>query len=139
MWLNIYLLITVALFILYAIIILLYRKWFIKLKPFLIPEFFKPKINFSIIIPARNEEHNIIDCLQSIFAQNYPEQLFEVIVIDDHSTDETANLIKQFQQQHHHLKLICLEDKLEDKKLNSYKKKAIENGINISTCDWIMT
>ncbi|HEX3024281.1 MAG TPA: glycosyltransferase [Chitinophagaceae bacterium] len=139
MWLPIYLLITVALFILYAIPILLYRKWFTQLKPFLIPEFFKPKINFSIIIPARNEEKNIIPCLQSIFSQNYPEHLFEVIVIDDHSTDETANRIKQFQQYHSNLKLICLEDKLNGEKLNSYKKKAIENGIEISTGDWIVT
>ncbi|MDE3143823.1 MAG: glycosyltransferase [Bacteroidota bacterium] len=139
MWLTIYLLITVALFILYAIIILLYRKWFIKLQPFPIPETFEPKINFSIIIPARNEEKNIIPCLQSIFNQNYPEYLFEVIVIDDHSTDETASLIKQFQQQHRNVKLICLEDKLDGEKLNSYKKKAIENGIKSSAGDWIIT
>ncbi len=139
MWLNIYLLITVALFIPYATIILLYRKWFIKLKPFVIPEVFESKIHFSIIIPARNEEKNIIPCLQSIFNQNFSQNLFEVIVIDDHSTDATTNLVKKFQQQYQNIKLICLEDELDGKKLNSYKKKAIEKGIEISKGDWIIT
>ena len=46
-------------------------------------------ISISIIIPARNEENNIGNLLQCIEEQDYPVDLFEVIVIDDHSTDKT--------------------------------------------------
>jgi cellulose synthase/poly-beta-1,6-N-acetylglucosamine synthase-like glycosyltransferase len=118
---------------------LLYRKWFLKLKPFLIHPSFQPQTGFSVIIPARNEENNISACLQSVLRQNYPEHLFEVIVVDDHSTDQTAAIILQLQSQYSNLKLIKLADELEGEILNSYKKKAIEKAIAVSSKDWIIT
>jgi chlorobactene glucosyltransferase len=45
----------------------------------------------SIIVPARNEEQNIENCIKSLLAQNYPH--FEVIAIDDNSTDNTLNIL----------------------------------------------
>ncbi len=49
----------------------------------------------TIIIPTRNEENNIGNCLQSIFAQNYPKKLLQVIVIDNDSTDKTLEIAKK--------------------------------------------
>jgi len=46
----------------------------------------------SILIPARNEEHRLGPCLDSLLAQSYPN--LEWIVIDDHSTDATADLVR---------------------------------------------
>jgi chlorobactene glucosyltransferase len=46
----------------------------------------------SICIPARNEETNIRKCVESALAQDYPE--FEVIVLDDRSTDSTLHRLK---------------------------------------------
>ena len=43
----------------------------------------------SIIIPFRNESHNILQNLESIENLDYPENLFEVIYIDDNSTDNS--------------------------------------------------
>ena len=139
MWLCIYLSLTSALFIPYATIMLLYRKWFLKLKPFLIPASFQPQTSFSVIIPARNEETNIDACLLSVLNQKYPSALFEVIVVDDHSIDQTSAIIKQLQKQFSNLKLIKLADELEGEILNSYKKKAIEKAIQLSSNDWIIT
>lgn len=51
-----------------------------------------PKI--SVIIPARNEERNIGNCLAHILKQNYPN--YEVIVVDDRSTDSTPEILKNF-------------------------------------------
>jgi cellulose synthase/poly-beta-1,6-N-acetylglucosamine synthase-like glycosyltransferase len=48
----------------------------------------------SVIIPARNEAHNIEACINSILNQFYPNELFEIIVIDDHSEDNTAAIVK---------------------------------------------
>ena len=45
----------------------------------------------SIIVPARNEEQNIENCIKSLLTQNYPH--FEVIAIDDNSTDNTLNIL----------------------------------------------
>ncbi len=52
--------------------------------------------SFTVIIAARNEENKIIKCLTSIALQDYPSELFEVIVVNDQSTDNTEQLINQF-------------------------------------------
>ncbi len=45
----------------------------------------------SVCVPARNEERNIRACLESLLAQDYPN--FEVIVVDDRSTDATPGIL----------------------------------------------
>lgn len=52
-------------------------------------------IDFSIIIPAKNEEHNIKNCLGSIFAIDYNPAQYEVIVVDNGSTDQTVAIAKE--------------------------------------------
>jgi chlorobactene glucosyltransferase len=47
----------------------------------------------SVCIPARNEERNILKCVESALAQNYPN--LEVIVLDDRSTDATPSLLNE--------------------------------------------
>ncbi len=51
-----------------------------------------PKV--SVILPARNEEHYISRCLDSLLAQNYPN--FEIVAINDSSTDRTGEIIRQY-------------------------------------------
>jgi chlorobactene glucosyltransferase len=46
----------------------------------------------SIVVPARNEEKSIERCIRSLLNQDYPE--FEIIVIDDNSTDNTSKILK---------------------------------------------
>jgi len=48
----------------------------------------------SILVPARNEESKIGRCIASLLAQDYPN--FEIIVIDDRSTDNTARIIQSY-------------------------------------------
>lgn len=50
----------------------------------------------TIVVPARNEANNIEPCLQAIGQQTYPADLVQVIVVDDHSTDNTAVLAAQY-------------------------------------------
>lgn len=49
-----------------------------------------PKV--SILVPARNEEANIERCVASLLAQDYPD--FEVLVLDDESTDRTRSILE---------------------------------------------
>ena len=46
----------------------------------------------SVCVPARNEERNIRACVESILAQDYPN--FEVIVLEDRSTDATGEILR---------------------------------------------
>src|SRR4051812_33570894 len=44
----------------------------------------------SILVPARNEDRNIEECIRSLLLQDYPN--YELLVLDDHSTDRTAEI-----------------------------------------------
>lgn len=88
-------------------------------------------VRISVVIPARNEEKNISQLLEALEKQTYPRELFEVIVVDDHSTDRTAAITAGFKN----ITLI----RFQTDPINSYKKKAIETGIAAATGEWIVT
>ena len=123
----------------YGLLLLLYRKWWLQLPLFTIDHSVLPRTFFSVIVPARNEEENIQPCLRSVLEQQYPSGLLEVIVINDHSTDQTENIIREMQEAHTNLQLINLADHVQGKQLNAYKKKAIELAIGQSSGNWIVT
>ena len=123
----------------YGYLIETYRRWFKSIVPFRSSNNLTATTNFTVIIPARNEEENLKIYLPSVLQQSYPKKLFEVIVIDDYSTDATAELVREMQGQYVNLKLLRLKDLLPDVALNSYKKKAIELAIGQATGDWVMT
>jgi len=132
------LILTVIVLLGYSLLIWQYRVWFLRLPEFT-PVSAEHNTRFSIIIPARNEENNIAGCLQSVLQQQYPAHLFEVIVINDHSTDNTEVIVRSLQQQYNNLQLLNLIDVLKDKPVNAYKKKAIELAIAQSSGNWIVT
>jgi cellulose synthase/poly-beta-1,6-N-acetylglucosamine synthase-like glycosyltransferase len=76
----------------------------------------------SVIIPARNEAANIEACLHSILNQDYPAEKMEIIVIDDHSLDGTAEAVRQMTDQRLHLITQGGND-------GQGKKAALEQGI----------
>lgn len=83
---------------------------------------------FSILVPARNEEHVITHCLQSIINQNYHASCYEVIVINDYSMDDTAGVVSEFikQNTNYNMRLINMVDDGQQRKL---KKAAITFAI----------
>ncbi|MBU3713490.1 MAG: glycosyltransferase [Ferruginibacter sp.] len=91
----------------------------------------------SVIIPARNEEKNILALLESLKQQTYPRFMFEVIVIDDHSTDATASVVQHSGIEN--VRLIRLKDAVDNASLNSYKKRALETAITSSKGELIVT
>ena len=58
----------------------------------------------SVLVPARNEERNIAACLEGLVAQNYSN--CEIIVLNDHSEDCTAEIVKQLSESNSQIKLI---------------------------------
>ena len=99
-----------------------------------------PSLNFSqkqdlvsIIVPARNEEKNIKKCVSSLLEQSYKN--FEVVVIDDGSTDKTAEIIE---------KLAAKETRLKPIKGRSLpegwkgKPNAIDHSLDFANGDWLL-
>ena len=131
--------ISLVLFIFYAALILYYAISWRSIPTNEKQETAKEKQEtfLSIIIPARNEEQNIKACLDSICNQSYPKELYEVLVINDYSTDATAAIIKSYSEKN--VQLISLQQITRGATLNSYKKKAIEIAIAQSTGEIIVT
>jgi cellulose synthase/poly-beta-1,6-N-acetylglucosamine synthase-like glycosyltransferase len=88
----------------------------------------------SVLIAARNEELNIQKTIEDVLAQDYPSHLVELIIVDDHSTDRTSEIVRSFANRG--VKLIVLN---ENKALNSYKKKAISEAIKQSRAELIVS
>jgi len=66
----------------------------------------------SILIPARNEAHQITRCIESLFELNYPQNKFEVLIGDDSSTDNTAEIIQNLIYSSTNFKLIPITQNL---------------------------
>lgn len=79
----------------------------------------------SVIIPARNEAAQVETCLRAVLAQNYPQDRFEVILVNDHSTDTTGDIARRIAAASTALTVVDLQTD----GINSYKKAAISAGI----------
>jgi cellulose synthase/poly-beta-1,6-N-acetylglucosamine synthase-like glycosyltransferase len=125
--------------VVYAVLIAYYHSAWNRLPEFVLPEK-QASVFISVIIAARNEENNIPALLQSLYAQQYPKEFYEVIVIDDHSTDNTWSLLQEQSFSSMNVKPLQLKEFVEETGvIASYKKKAIETGINAATGTLIVT
>lgn len=86
----------------------------------------KPKKNYSlsILVPAYNEEKTIADTVKHLFESDY-ENIVEVIIINDGSTDDTAGVVKKLKKKYPKLKFL-------DKKINSGKADSLNQAIKIA-------
>ncbi len=92
--------------------------------------------SITVIIAARNEADNLPSLLSCLASQDYPSSLFEVIIVDDHSEDDTARIVAEWRATN--VKLIKLSDHL-GTAINAYKKKAISTGIATASGELIVT
>ena len=92
--------------------------------------------NVSVVVAARNEENNIISCLETLVGQDYPKTLFEIIIIDDNSEDSTYLKCNDFIRKtgFTNVKLIKLADY---NKVS--KKEAIRCGVENASGQLIIT
>ena len=109
-----------------SVLTYLIRGWNVKNYPPINSSTFNTKV--TVLIAARNEEERIHLTIEDILAQDYPKHLTEIIIVDDHSTDRTSEVIQCYADRG--VKLLQLN---EDKPLNSYKKKAIADAIKLSS------
>src|SRR5690625_5043585 len=63
-------------------------------------------LRLSVVVPAYNEEENIVACLHALEQQIVP--VHEIIVVDNRSTDRTAALVTEFQREYPHVPLTLL-------------------------------
>ncbi|MEI6864780.1 glycosyltransferase [Flavicella sp.] len=88
----------------------------------------------SVIICAKNEAKNLQNFLPMILEQKYAPG-FEVVIINDRSTDNTTNILYSFAQKNDHLKIVNLEN---CKTFGENKKNALTLGIKASTHEQLL-
>lgn len=115
--------------ILMVIITLGLNKKFPVLKEYNLP-------TISIIVAARNEEDNILECLVALDKQNYPADKIQIVIIDDKSTDKTKEIVIDYIKDKP--KFICITTSEEIGHLKG-KTNALANGIKIATGEIILT
>lgn len=92
------------------------------------PQAQKPFV--SVIVAARNEEQTIENLLRHLLTQDYPN--YEVIIVNDRSTDSTARLVGQYQGEHPKIQKL---DILTASPTMPAKKHALSAGIAVSSGD----
>lgn len=92
----------------------------------------KNNVKVSVLIAARNEGKNIEKLLQSLYNQSFSKELFEVIIIDDHSYDDTEVIVKNFIETHEDINLKIFKAEKRGKKL------AISQALHLSQNDLIL-
>ena len=127
--------ISIIISILYVSLILLFIIGFDKL-PVLKNDKTIAKNTFSIVIPFRNEAESLPTLLNSLKQLNYEPQLFEILLMNDSSTDDSCEIIEKFKNQHQLSNLQIINTL---KTTSSPKKNAITKAIDIAKFDWIIT
>jgi poly-beta-1,6-N-acetyl-D-glucosamine synthase len=89
------------------------------------------KVNISIILPFHNEEKNLDRCLLSILNQQSTNASFEVIAVNDHSSDSSVSIVGQFVSQCFPISLVHTQQK--------GKKQALLAGVNQAKGELIIT
>lgn len=95
-----------------------------------------PTQGFSIIIPFRNEEKNLPKLLESITQLDYPESLYEILLVNDNSEDASLKVITSYIEKHQ-ISTISVLDSI--RVSHSPKKDAIQTAIQSSNYSWIVT
>lgn len=120
----------------YLLLFLAYMYGWRRTKPFRVPAAYTASTSITVVIAARNEAANIEACIRSLLAQDYPAGLFRIIVADDHSTDNTADIIRGIHAPN--LQLVLMQELPEQPGI-SFKKKALAAAIALSGDELIVT
>jgi cellulose synthase/poly-beta-1,6-N-acetylglucosamine synthase-like glycosyltransferase len=99
------------------------------------PKIILPKV--SVVVAARNEEKNIEQCLLSLLKQTFPTNNYEIIIIDDGSTDKTAFIVKSISERFSNIRLLSLM--FDSDRRIGRKPLAITKGIAQATGEIILT
>ena len=127
------LVLTIFFLVVYAGLILYYWKGWNVAPVYTAAAANQPRAFLSVIIPARNEEQHITQLLDALQQQSFPASAFEMIVVDDFSTDRTAERVTEYALPN----LRLLQPSVTEGA--SSKKKAIEAGIAAAQGELIIT
>ncbi len=90
-------------------------------------------LNVDVVVAIRNEEDTILNLLERLVIQNYPKSNFRIVVIDDHSDDDSFTTASNFLSHHAEINSMILHSE------GQGKKAALAQAIKNSAADLILT
>lgn len=97
-----------------------------------------PKTTFTVVIPFRNEAENLPKLIASLLNLNYPKDLFEVLLVNDDSKDQSVDIIQKHLSQNKSNRLFIKI--IDNQRLTqSPKKDAITTAVTQAKHEWILT
>jgi cellulose synthase/poly-beta-1,6-N-acetylglucosamine synthase-like glycosyltransferase len=125
-------LVAIVLIIAYALLIFSFYTSWKKTPEFYINDH-QPGVFVSVIVPIKNEIENIENLIELLAQQNYNKDNFEIIIINDHSTDNAENKCSKYLSQISNLRWFNLPENQQG------KKAAIHFGVSLAKGDLILT
>jgi len=89
----------------------------------------------TVIVSARNEENNISNLVNALVNQSYPKELLQLIIINDRSTDQTAEILTNYEREIDNLTIVTIQ---ETPAGWAPKKWALNTAINTVTTEIIL-
>jgi len=89
----------------------------------------------SVLVAARNEENYISNCLESLVKQEYPSDRYEMVIVNDRSTDKTPDIIRGYKEKHEMIK--CVDVNLNSSGLTG-KQNALNEGLKLCAGEIIL-
>jgi len=126
----IFLILVSGYFVISAVLIIGAKKTFLRLHDYELP-------TVSVVVAARNEEKNILSCLEALDQLIYPDGKLEVIIVDDASTDSTLKLASNFIHGKKNFRIIHLQE--DEQSALKGKVRAMAEGIRLATGEIILT
>jgi cellulose synthase/poly-beta-1,6-N-acetylglucosamine synthase-like glycosyltransferase len=128
---DILIFISIAIMLLYCIgVLYLYVKW-IKHVDFE-AKLIDPETKVTVIVPFRNERHHLFRILSDLSKQQYPSSLIQFILVNDHSEDDSLNIVNEYISDDSRFLCLSLPNEM------SGKKAALEYGIQHSDSELIL-
>lgn len=128
------LLIIFCLFIAVVVVQFLYYVVFFGKFSFAKPQVSTPKrVPISVIVCAKNEEENVKNFVPLLAEQNYPD--YEIVLIDDASSDETLEVFEAFEKQYSNIRLVKVEN---NEAFWGNKKFALTLGIKAAKNEYLL-
>ena len=130
---------TISIIVIYLLLIGLFAYGFDRVKAFKLQDL-PSKSKFTVVIPFRNEALHLPKLLTSISELNYPKSLYEVILVNDESSDQSETLVETYiNSENKKYKINNIRLVKNNRQSNSPKKDAIATAIGLSKFNWIIT
>jgi len=90
----------------------------------------------AIVIAARNEEENLTHILEDLTHLDYPNELLDIVIADDRSTDNSWSMIQHYSEQYEYIHGVQINEK---SSIMTPKKHALTTAIEKSKGEYILT